>query len=188
MSPSSTSPSSLFCVTVSSRSGWTIGKERTLVGLSFCRYCALSVLDLVVRGQPDRDLDRARAIVSSSPCGVSAIAARRGAGGERFPVARRATGLRATGVDLKHRLPLIGLDDPPDDRVAHDVAGGEAAHRDALDPLEPRRSRRRGPTRRRRRADRSGWDRRRSPSGCSRRSGSGTSSSAPAWCSAPRRG
>src|SRR3546814_17392210 len=32
---------------------------------------------------------------------------------------------------------FIGFDDPPDDRVADDVVGGEATDVDAVDPVEP---------------------------------------------------
>ena len=83
--------------------------------------------------------------------------------------------------------PFIGFDDPPDERVADDVGGGEADHRDALDALElADRVGEAGLASGR--AGRPGAGRRRSPSGCACRSGSGTSSSAAAWCSAPRRG
>ena len=66
------------------------------------------------------------------------------AAGERGPVDATVPLFRDVGFDADHRptltaasvRPLIGLDDPADERMADDVAGAEADHRDLLDALE----------------------------------------------------
>ena len=48
-------------------------------------------------------------------------------------------GVRCAGSASQSRVPsrpLIGLDDPAHERMAHDVAGAEADHRELLDPLQ----------------------------------------------------
>src|SRR3546814_19507201 len=51
------------------------------------------------------------------------------------------TTLSRSNADIARSLsprPLIGFDDPPDDRVADDVGAGEAADVDPLQPFETR--------------------------------------------------
>ena len=82
---------------------------------------------------------------------------------------------------------LVGADDAGDERCRTTSLSVKRDDRDAVDAAQ--RLERVGEARARRRAaDRSGSDRRSPPCASPRRAGSGTSSSAPASCSAPRRG
>ena len=145
-------------------------------------------------GQNDSKL---RAVVDSAAAGLARRRAARAIAAFRHPSTvaddqhvdlQRGRAPRASfpALALLRRFLVIGLDDARDELVADDVGGGKADMADAFDAFEqPHRvgqARRSGPA-----AGPPGSDRRSPPSGCSRRAGSATFSSASRWCSAPRR-
>ena len=124
----------------------------------------------------------ARASSSASGHGLAPSGARRG------DVDRRAAQSDHSSACARRAVArLVGADDAGDQLVPHDIAVGKADDRDALDAsrgFERLGEAGAGPGRQ---ID-LGRDRRSRPCASPRRAGSGTSSSAPAWCSAPRRG
>ncbi|EEF24349.1 conserved hypothetical protein [Ricinus communis] len=128
---------------------------------------AVEDMDFLVRSEAHRDFDR-RGVIEPLEKGGLAKRGLGGADGERFPIRIRPGGFDQGG-DVKHsgphRLRRSGRrsDDGP-------RPPSRSARRRC--PRRPRAAvwRRSGPRRAGRRAGRPGWDRRRSPSGCSGRS------------------